>query len=78
MPRPAASLYPIARQDPRAFTDVISGQNDYLAAGGHPSHYACRYQGAPRQPCYRAVRGYDLATGLGTPRARYLIADLLR
>jgi subtilase family serine protease len=72
------SLYPIARQDPRAFTDVTSGQNDYLAAGGHPSHYACRYQGGPRQPCYRAVRGYDLATGLGTPRARYLIADLLR
>jgi subtilase family serine protease len=72
------SLYPIARQDPRAFTDVAAGQNDYLAASGHPSHYACRYQGVPRQPCYRAVRGYDMATGLGTPRARYLIADLLR
>lgn len=71
------SLYPIARQDPRAFTDVSLGQNDYLRAGGHPSHYACRYQGVPRQPCYRAVRGYDMATGLGTPRARYLIADLL-
>jgi len=71
------SLYPIARQDPRAFTDVVLGQNDYLAAGGHPSHYACRYQGVPGQPCYRAVRGYDMATGLGTPRARYLIADLL-
>jgi len=71
------SLYPIARQDPRAFTDVALGQNDYLAAGGHPSHYVCRYQGVPGQPCYRAVRGYDMATGLGTPRARYLIADLL-
>jgi hypothetical protein len=54
------------------------GHNDYLAAGGHPSHYTCRYQGMGMQPCYRAVSSYDMATGLGTPRARYLIADLLR
>ena len=73
----APSLYAIDRQDPRALTDVTAGTNDYLAAGGHPSHGTCTYGGVPRQPCYRATRGYDMATGLGTPRAATLISDLL-
>jgi subtilase family serine protease len=71
------SLYAIDRQDPRALTDVTAGTNDYLVAGGHPSHDTCTYGGVPRQPCYRATRGYDMATGLGTPRAATLISDLL-
>ena len=49
-----------------------------LAAGGHPSHDSCTYGGAPLLPCYRATRGSDMATGLGTPQAAFLIGDLLR
>ncbi len=71
------SLYAIDRQDPRALTDVTAGTNDYLAGGGQPSNDTCTYYGLPRQPCYRATRGYDMATGLGTPQAAYLISDLL-
>ena len=72
------SLYRIDQQDPQAFTDVAAGENDYLAASGNPSHYTCQYQAMSRQPCYRAVTGYDTATGLGTPQAAFLVADLLR
>jgi subtilase family serine protease len=73
------SLYAIARDDPKAFTDVEAGSNDYLAARGRPSHRTCTYGGGlvPGQPCYRAGRGYDMATGLGSPQASYLIADLV-
>jgi subtilase family serine protease len=70
------SLYRIARDDPRAFTDVTAGANDYLAVGGNPSNDTCRYDGLPDQPCYRATQGYDMATGLGSPEAKYLVADL--
>ena len=65
------SLYRIARHDPRAFTDVRAGNNDYLAAHGRHSHHACRPGGRRGQPCYPAGRGYDMATGLGSPRAGY-------
>ena len=71
------SLYPIDRADPEAFTDVRSGNNDYLARDGRYSNHTCRYAGKRRQPCYGAGRGYDMATGLGTPQASYLIRDLL-
>ena len=43
------SLYRIARQDPRAFTDVRAGTNDYLAGYGRHSHHTCR-SGGRRQP----------------------------
>jgi subtilase family serine protease len=72
------SLYRIDRTDPKAFTDVRTGNNDYLARGGHPSHYTCRYGGKRHKPCYHATRGYDMASGLGTPQASYLVAALLR
>ena len=72
------SLYRVARGDPRAFTDVAAGNNDYLAGYGRRSHHTCRFRGQRKQPCYRAARGYDMATGLGTPQAGYLITDLLR
>ena len=71
------SLYSIDRADPRAFTDVVTGNNDYLSRDGRYSHHTCRYDGKRRQPCYRATRGYDMATGLGTPQAVYLVADLV-
>jgi subtilase family serine protease len=72
------SLYRIARRDPRALTDVVAGNNDYLAAYGRHSHHTCRSGGRRRRPCYPATRGYDMATGLGSPQAGYLVADLLR
>jgi kumamolisin len=72
------SLYRVARSDPRAFTDVAAGNNDYLAGYGRHSHHTCRFRGQRDQPCYRAARGYDMATGLGTPQAGYLVTDLLR
>ncbi len=72
------SLYRIARSDPRAFTDVTAGNNDYLARYGRHSHHTCRFRGQRNQACYRAARGYDLATGLGTPQAGYLVTDLIR
>jgi subtilase family serine protease len=72
------SLYRIARRDPRAFTDVRAGTNDYLAGYGRHSHRTCRSAGRRPQPCYPAARGYDLATGLGSPQAGYLVAALLR
>jgi subtilase family serine protease len=71
-------LYRIARSDPRAFTDVAAGNNDYLAGNGPRSHHACPFRGQRDQPCYRAARGYDMATGLGTPQAGYLVTALLR
>ncbi len=71
------SLYSIARHDPRAFTDVRAGNNDYLAASGRYSHHTCRSGGRRRQPCYPASRGYDMATGLGSPQAGYLVTALL-
>jgi kumamolisin len=72
------SLYRAARSDPRAFTDVVAGNNDYLAGPGRRSHHTCRFRGQRDQPCYRSARGYDLATGLGTPQAESLVTDLLR
>jgi subtilase family serine protease len=72
------SLYRVARSDPRAFADVAAGNNDYLAGTGRRSHHACGFRGQRNQPCYRAARGYDMATGLGTPQAGYLVTDLLR
>jgi kumamolisin len=72
------SLYRIARRDPRAFTGVRTGQNDYLAGYGRRAHRTCRSGGHRRQPCYPATRGYDMATGLGTPQAGYLVTALLR
>ncbi|HTT51560.1 MAG TPA: S53 family peptidase [Streptosporangiaceae bacterium] len=73
----APSLYRIDRADPRALTDVVAGNNDYLSRNGRYSHHTCRYDGRRGRACYRAVRGYDMATGLGTPQASYLVADLL-
>jgi subtilase family serine protease len=70
------SLYRISVQGPAAFTDVTAGNNDYLSASGSPSHHSCRYGGAAKQACYRATRGYDMATGLGSPQAAALAADL--
>jgi subtilase family serine protease len=72
------SLYRIARHDPRALTDVVAGNNDYLAAHGRHAHHACRSGGRRRRPCYPATRGYDISTGLGSPQAGYLVTDLLR
>ena len=71
------SLYRVARSDPRAFTDVTAGNNDYLAGYGRRSQHTCRFRGRPHQPCYQAARGYDMATGLGTPQAGSLVTDLL-
>jgi subtilase family serine protease len=70
------ALYQIARTDPAAFSDVTSGSNNYLARSGHPNNDTCRYNGRPGQPCYQATRGYDMATGLGSPRAARLSLDL--
>ena len=72
------SLYRIARHGPRAFTDVTAGNNDYLAAHGRHAHYTCRDGVRRRQPCYPARRGYDMATGLGSPQAGYLVTALLQ
>ena len=72
------SLYRIARQDPGAFTDVVAGTNDYLASYGRHSHHTCRSGRRRRLACYPATRGYDMATGLGSPQAGYLVTDLLR
>ena len=72
------SLYRIARADPRAFSDVVTGDNDYLARYGRHAHRTCRSGARRRQPCYPAGRGYDMATGLGSPQAGYLVSALLR
>jgi subtilase family serine protease len=72
------SLYRIDRTNPKAFTDVVTGNNDYLARRGRYSHHTCRYGGKRGKPCYHATRGYDMASGLGTPQASYLVAALLR
>ncbi len=72
------SLYRIARRVPRAFTDVRAGNNDYLARSGRHSHHTCWSGGRPGRPCYRAARGYDMATGLGSPQAAYLVTALRR
>ncbi len=70
------ALYFIGQHDPLAFSDVTRGDNNYLAADGAPSNFTCRYHGAAGQPCYEATPGYDMATGLGSPRAWTLAADL--
>ncbi len=72
------SLYAIAGHDPRAFTDVRAGSNDYLAAHARHAHHTCRAGVLRTQPCYPARRGYDMATGLGSPQAGYLVTALLR
>jgi subtilase family serine protease len=72
------ALYRIDRADPGAFNDVTAGDNNYLARTGSPSNDTCTYRGTQHLPCYRATRGYDMATGLGSPRAGRLTADLAR
>ena len=71
------SLYRIARQDPRAFTDVTTGTNDYLATYGRHPHHTCRSGSRRRLACSPATRGYDMATGLGSPQSGYLVAALV-
>ena len=70
------ALYQIEASDPSAFFDVTQGNNDYLAQGGNPNNYICTYNGVADQPCYEATPGYDMASGLGTPQAAHLAADL--
>ncbi len=72
------ALYRIDRADPGAFNDVTAGDNNYLSRAGSPSNDTCTYRGTHHLPCYRATRGYDMATGLGSPRAGRLTADLAR
>jgi len=72
------ALYRIDRSDPAAFTDVTAGDNTYLASAGRPANDTCTYHGRRHQPCYEATPGYDMATGLGTPQAGRLAADLAR
>jgi hypothetical protein len=76
------SLYPVERDDPSAFTDIVetpdsANGNDYLAPDGDPTNDTCTYGGQPDRPCYLATPGYDMATGLGTPVASSLVPDLL-
>ncbi|HEX3948031.1 MAG TPA: S53 family peptidase, partial [Acidimicrobiales bacterium] len=68
------ALYQIAQDDPAAFTDVVDGQDDYLSttsalpagtAGNRICSYAVTGLTTGAQPCYAAVSGYDMATGLG-------------
>jgi subtilase family serine protease len=54
-------LYDVAVADPDAFNDVTTGDNDLTG----------KHQGT-----YPALVGYDMATGLGTPNASVLPADL--
>lgn len=70
------ALYQIDRADPRAFHDVTAGENNYLARRGFPNNYRCRYGHRRAQSCYRATKGYDMATGLGSPYAARLVRDL--
>ncbi len=55
------SLYPLAAGPNPPFNDVTTGNNDFTGTNG----------GA-----YPATPGYDMATGLGSPRATALAADL--
>ena len=50
-------LYDVAATDPAAFNDVTVGNNDLTGKNGG---------------VYRALVGYDMATGLGTPNASVL------
>jgi subtilase family serine protease len=70
------ALYGIDRSDSAAFNDVAVGNDNYLAPSGSPANNTCSYQGVRDQPCYEATRGYDMATGLGSPQASLLAADL--
>ena len=70
------SLYAIEQRDPSAFFDVVTGTNNFLAPTGTPNNDTCTYGGAANQSCYQATVGYDMATGLGTPNATRLRADL--
>ena len=72
------ALYQIDRADPGAFSDVTAGGNNYLARSGSPANDSCTYRAKRRRPCYLATRGYDMVTGLGSPRAGRLAADLAR
>jgi len=67
------SLYQLARQVPSSMGDVTVGTNNMFT---WPTNYACTYQGQANQPCFRATQGFDMATGLGSPRA-VLLANLL-
>jgi subtilase family serine protease len=57
------------------FRDVTAGTNDFLSAAGSPTNLSCDYT-APKQACYQATTGFDLATGLGTPMASLLLQGL--
>ena len=79
------ALYEIDKADPSAFTDIVKGQNDYLSTtstlpptthGNRTCTYTVTGHSTSHQPCYRAVPGYDMATGLGTPNGAILAADL--
>ena len=60
---PANGLfYWLAKKSPRAFWDIVSGNNGYL----------------PKVPARRAKRGYDLASGLGVPKFRAVAAGVPR
>ena len=54
-------LYQVAATEPSAFNDVTTGNNDLTG----------RFKGR-----YPATRGYDMATGLGTPNGSQLPAAL--
>jgi subtilase family serine protease len=72
------ALYRIDRLDPATFSDVTAGDNNYLAPSGSPSNDTCTYHGLLDQTCYEATPGYDMATGLGSPRAAVLVSQLLQ
>jgi hypothetical protein len=61
-----------------AFTDVTAGNHDFLTAAGRYAQHTCPFRRQRSQPCYRAARGYDMATGRGAPQAGFLVTDLLR
>ncbi len=64
------SLYQLAAQVPSSLGDVTMGMNDMFT---WPTNYDCTYGSKNSQPCYRATKGYDMTTGLGTPRADQLV-----
>ena len=62
------SLYRAARSDLRAFTDVIAGNNDYLAGPGHRSHHTCRFRGRGISPAtVRPAATYGHRAGTPKP-----------
>ena len=73
------SLYRIARPGPGAPSPTSWRATTTTSPRyGRHSHDTCRSGRRRRLACYPATRGYDMATGLGSPQAGYLVADLLR